>query len=158
MEKIIEMPNFFNSDECESYMRNIDNHDRKTSFSNSNMFESNKFFDKNVLNHIFKTLKRSKIKNIKRLNPLVLTARYNPGEKSHLHMDVPFDDEVKYTLLVYLNDNFSGGETKFYDDDFKLIKTIKPEKGKGLFFDINIFHQGETVISGNKYWIGCQVI
>jgi len=155
--EIIEIPNLFNSDVCDLYIRNINNHDRRTSFSHTTMFESNKFYDKNISDHIFNSLK-PKIKNVKGLNPLVLTARYNPGEKSHLHIDTPFDDKVKYTLLIYLNDNFSGGETNFYTEDFKLIRTVKPEKGKGLLFDINLFHQGETVTRGNKYWIGCQVI
>ena len=154
--EIIEIPELFNNEVCDSYIDNINNHDRKIAFSSTTMFESNKFFNKNISSFIFNKLK-PKVKQISKLNPLVLTARYNPGEKSHLHMDTPFDDDVKYTLLIYLNDNFEGGDTNFYDDNFKLIKTIRPEKGKGLLFDINLYHQGTTVVSGNKYWIGCQL-
>lgn len=61
------------------------------------------------------------------------------------------------TLLVYLNDDFTGGETVFPN----INKTVKPEKGKAVFFyttDKNgnllkeSLHAGNPVISGNK-WI-----
>lgn len=62
----------------------------------------------------------------------------------------------KSTLLVYLNDDYEGGET-----EFPLVHlTIKPERGKGLFFinldkDCNIeyysFHGGLRVTKGRKY-------
>ncbi len=62
----------------------------------------------------------------------------------------------KSTLLVYLNDDYEGGET-----EFPLVHlTIKPERGKGLFF-INLdkdnkiehysFHGGLPVTKGRKY-------
>ena len=62
----------------------------------------------------------------------------------------------KSTLLLYLNDDYEGGET-----EFPLIHlTIKPERGKGLFF-INLdkdnkiehysFHGGLPVTKGRKY-------
>lgn len=155
--KIIEIPHLFNVDICDSFIREINDNHTNVPFSHTTMFKSNKFVNHRISNYIFKQLK-PKINYIQRLNPNVLTAKYNPGQKSHLHIDTPFDDDVKYTLLIYLNDNYSGGETKFYNDDFKLIKTIYPEKGKGLLFDINLFHQGEIVTNGNKYWIGSQVV
>jgi prolyl 4-hydroxylase len=61
------------------------------------------------------------------------------------------------TILVYLNDNFKGGETSFP----MLDKKIKPEKGKAVIFyntDTNgtilrkSKHAGIPVIEGEK-WI-----
>jgi len=61
------------------------------------------------------------------------------------------------TLLVYLNDDFEGGQTIFTDVDF----TVKPEKGKGiLFYNIDenekplpkSLHKGAEVLGGEK-WI-----
>lgn len=61
------------------------------------------------------------------------------------------------TLLIYLNDDFEGGETEFT----KLGLKIKPEAGKGILFwstkeDDKIIeksmHQGHPVKNGNK-WI-----
>jgi len=62
-----------------------------------------------------------------------------------------------YTVLVYLNDGYQGGETVFP----ALNKSVKPEKGKAIVFtnvDPNgviirdSFHGGNPVISGEK-WI-----
>lgn len=61
------------------------------------------------------------------------------------------------TLLIYLNDDYSGGETEFTEIDI----IIKPEKGKGiLFWDTNdkeeiiehSKHRGNEVRGGEK-WI-----
>lgn len=61
------------------------------------------------------------------------------------------------TFLIYLNDDFEGGDTHFPH----INKTIKPEKGKAvLFYNVNkdgyviheAFHGGNPVESGNK-WI-----
>lgn len=63
---------------------------------------------------------------------------------------------IKSTIFVYLNDDYEGGET-----EFPLIHlTIKPERGKGLFFiDLDkdgkiekySFHGGLPVKSNKKY-------
>jgi prolyl 4-hydroxylase len=63
-----------------------------------------------------------------------------------------------WTLLVYLNDDFEGGETYFSAVDV----TIKPKKGMGILFrnidpvtgqiDRKSIHRGNPVLSGNK-WI-----
>jgi len=62
----------------------------------------------------------------------------------------------KFTLLTYLTDDFLGGETQFYTDE-EMIQ-IKPEKNKTIFFDIELFHEGNKVMSGNKIWIKTEVV
>lgn len=68
------------------------------------------------------------------------------------------------TLLIYLNDNFDGGETKFTHEKVKL--NVKPEKGMAILFynvsskDNDIvhplsLHTGSELLSGEK-WI-CNV-
>ena len=68
------------------------------------------------------------------------------------------------TLLIYLNDNFEGGETKFTHEKVKL--NVKPEKGMAILFynvsskDNDIvhplsLHTGSELLSGEK-WI-CNV-
>ena len=61
------------------------------------------------------------------------------------------------TLLIYLNDDFTGGETVFPNFN----KTVKPEKGKAVFFYTTnkngtilneSLHAGNPITSGNK-WI-----
>lgn len=62
----------------------------------------------------------------------------------------------KFTALVYLNDDFSGGETNFS----KLNKKIKPETGKLLYWNnldengntnLNMIHAGMPVLDGQKW-------
>ena len=62
----------------------------------------------------------------------------------------------KFTALVYLNDNFSGGETNFS----KLNKKIKPETGKLVYWNnlddngntnLNMIHAGMPVLDGQKW-------
>jgi prolyl 4-hydroxylase len=62
-----------------------------------------------------------------------------------------------YTLLIYLNDDFEGGETVFP----KINKFVKPKKGKAVLFQSvdhrgviidEAFHGGNPVSAGQK-WI-----
>lgn len=85
---------------------------------------------------------------------------YESGGKFDAHYDNDYNTEVSSrccTLLVYLNDDYAGGETEFV----KIGVTIKPKKGKGiLFWSLdgdnkiidNSIHQGCTVKNGKK-WI-----
>jgi prolyl 4-hydroxylase len=68
------------------------------------------------------------------------------------------------TFLIYLNDDFEGGETRFPNiNDSK----VKPKKGKALFFWVSdptnrlvyeeTLHGGDPVITGQK-WIATQWI
>ncbi len=70
------------------------------------------------------------------------------------------------TILVYLNDNFEGGETSFYKtlQKRKIYQTVademkegfikryqyKPIKGSVLIFNHNMIHAGEPLISDSK--------
>lgn len=93
--------------------------------------------------------------------------RYHAGQYVTSHMDyfncgqyVTNNDKMA-TLIIYLNDDFTGGETSF---DFLNIK-VKPEKGSALFFnydyDTNIKtkskHGGLPVLEGTKYIITCWI-
>ena len=98
--------------------------------------------------------------------------KYNPGGKYEAHYDFflsarnPNSIEYKkmiseggdriYTFFIYLNDDFTGGETEFPN----LGKKIIPKKGKAVFWrnlhkdgSHNIFskHSGNPVKSGIKY-------
>jgi prolyl 4-hydroxylase len=97
-------------------------------------------------------------------------ARYLPGGKFEPHYDACDDHNddcsgmngrsgPRYaTVLVYLNDNYTGGTTSFP----KLGITVHPEKGKAiLFYDVDpttlqildkSFHSGDPLINGEK-WI-----
>lgn len=86
--------------------------------------------------------------------------KYDEGGKFNAHYDPQYGSTTqsrKATLLVYLNDDYVGGQTYFVNLGLK----IKPEKGKGILFrslddsgkiiDVSL-HCGEKVERGNK-WI-----
>ena len=86
------------------------------------------------------------------------------------HRDATFieneDRRSVLTLLLYLNDDFSGGDTVFHDAAGPRTKEdlvqdelargyrerfrFKPKKGSVLLFNHNMIHEGETVTSGVK--------
>jgi len=65
------------------------------------------------------------------------------------------DNDRIGTIIFYLNDGFTGGETNFP----KLDITVRPRKGSALFFEYNYskitnhltLHGGMPVVHGTKY-------
>ncbi len=60
--------------------------------------------------------------------------------------------------MVYLNSDFSGGETKFYGEDRAPRVAIRPEPGMALVFVHFQLHEGAPVISGRKYVLRTDVM
>ncbi len=60
--------------------------------------------------------------------------------------------------MVYLNSDFTGGETKFYNDDRELHIAVQPESGTALVFVHRQLHEGASVLSGRKYVLRTDVM
>ena len=54
--------------------------------------------------------------------------------------------------MVYLNDNFQGGDTAFRG------RRIRPRKGMALIFLHSLFHEGSEVTQGVKYVLRSDVM
>ena len=82
--------------------------------------------------------------------------RYVPGQQFAGHVDAPFrranGESSLLTFMIYLNDGFEGGETKF--DDAVVI----PKTGMALLFRHELFHEGATVKRGCKYVLRSDVM
>jgi predicted 2-oxoglutarate/Fe(II)-dependent dioxygenase YbiX len=89
------------------------------------------------------------------LNERFRLYRYDPGERFAPHYDGAYrrnaDEKSELSLMVYLNDGFEGGETRFYHEDHRLRLTVRPERGMALFFLHCQLHEGSPVRSGRKY-------
>lgn len=92
--------------------------------------------------------------------------RYDPGQMFNWHLDGYFersaDERSFFTFMVYLNDDFEGGETSF-DDDRPAYRQlghfrVKPERGMALVFHHPIRHRGDAVVSGRKYVLRSDVM
>lgn len=80
--------------------------------------------------------------------------RYQPGDKFETHVDMIANSSWKartLTLLAYLNDDFSGGETEFVKPGPEV--TVQPKRGKAIasppFWTHP--HRGCPPTSGSKY-------
>lgn len=84
--------------------------------------------------------------------------RYRPGQEYRAHFDAltDADNQRILTFLVYLNDDYEGGETEFLSSGLK----VKGRKGDGLLFcnadaagrpDPASQHAGLPVAKGEKF-------
>jgi predicted 2-oxoglutarate/Fe(II)-dependent dioxygenase YbiX len=88
--------------------------------------------------------------------------RYDPGQKFSPHWDGYFrrdnGEQSQLTFMVYLNDDFTGGETKFYLDDGTPRLEVRPERGMALVFVHRQLHEGAPVVHGRKYVLRTDVM
>jgi prolyl 4-hydroxylase len=82
--------------------------------------------------------------------------RYEREQRFAPHYDGSFvrnDDELSLlTFMVYLNEGFGGGETRFYD------VSVVPKTGLALLFQHFLLHEGSSVTSGVKYALRSDVM
>jgi len=72
------------------------------------------------------------------------------GSYQPFHKDIT-SDKTKLTSITYLNDNFKGGETVFFDNT-----KIYPYPGKTIFFDGQRFdHSVSAVLTKVRYTLAC---
>ena len=75
--------------------------------------------------------------------------RYRPGGKYVDHRDSPAPGATPrvLSLVGYLNDDFSGGETVFADPAI----VVSPLTGAVAVFSPLLLHRAEPVLAGAKY-------
>ena len=99
---------------------------------------------------------------VRGLNERFRFYRYDPGQKFALHYDGCFrrgdGEQSQLTFMVYLNEEFTGGETKFYQDDRTLRVTVSPKRGMALVFAHFQLHEGAPVVDGRKYVLRTDVM
>jgi hypothetical protein len=81
--------------------------------------------------------------------------RYVPGQRFKMHKDGRLQEdgkESRLSFLVYLNDDFEGGETRFRSC------TIRPESGLALLFVHETWHEGVALQRGCKYVLRSDVL
>lgn len=98
---------------------------------------------------------------IVRASPYIFYAEIKQNQQFGIHTDTGsvYDKDKneysRFTFLIYLNEGFEGGETQFYSPNV----SITPKRGRTLFFDIDLLHKGNTVLSDStKLWIGSELV
>lgn len=84
--------------------------------------------------------------------------RYDVGQRFAPHYDGAFlrddDERSLLTFMVYLNEGFGGGTTRFHDFDVD----VTPKTGMALLFQHLLLHEGCAVASGVKYALRSDVM
>jgi predicted 2-oxoglutarate/Fe(II)-dependent dioxygenase YbiX len=83
--------------------------------------------------------------------------RYDVGHHFGLHSDQSYtrgDARSLLTLLLYLDEDFDGGETEFPDEK----QTIAPRTGDALWFQHAVLHAGKRVTRGTKHVLRTDVL
>jgi hypothetical protein len=169
-DKIFTIKDFLSEKDCLQFIDLIKNKKTVVSFTNTGYFDNDKFVDMKLTDLFFLKLKNllgdltvEKLQ-IVRANSLIMTGKFNENQEFSLHTDTGLyfnrtdKEKSRFTLLIYLNDNFDGGETIFFDDDFNELLRVVPTKGSALLFDIEMWHKGNKITKGIKYWIGCEIV
>ncbi|KFF22522.1 prolyl hydroxylase family protein [Chryseobacterium sp. JM1] len=94
---------------------------------------------------------------LQNFNEMLRVYKYSPGQRFKMHRDGSYirneHEKSFYTFMIYLNDDFEGGETEFEN-----LFTVAPKKGSALVFYHPVRHEGKTLISGNKYVLRTDVM
>jgi hypothetical protein len=94
--------------------------------------------------------------------------RYHPGQTFKPHRDGRYQrlevwEESHLTFMVYLNDQMTGGQTRFFggmEEAFRRYPylSVQPKEGTALVFVHRIWHEGAVVESGQKYVLRTDVM
>jgi hypothetical protein len=114
-------------------------------------------------------------------NTHIRFSKYHPGQCFEVHRDGLNQDargyRTKFTVNIFLNDGFQGGETDFLDESRNdrcigqdgphlvslsesrvLVYRAMPAPGRGMVFDREILHRGNMVQGGYKYLLRTDVM
>ena len=84
--------------------------------------------------------------------------RYDVDQRFAPHYDGAFvrnaSERSLLTFMVYLNEGFTGGATRFHDFDLD----VTPKAGRALLFQHFLLHEGCVVTSGTKYVLRTDVM
>jgi prolyl 4-hydroxylase len=90
------------------------------------------------------------------LNELFRFYRYQRGHQFKGHYDESYvrnaQEASYFTFMVYLNDNFQGGDTTFRG------LRVRPRQGMALLFLHSLYHEGSEVTQGVKYVLRSDVM
>lgn len=158
------LSNILNEDECNNLINDYE--EFLTEEFELFDYKNNRYDFKNVdlSNTIFQKIKNyiNKINNENNINIVEVSYKWyatkylhNSGFISkHYDGNIEYDNLIsKYTLLIYLNDNFDEGKTIIYDEqnnDTEITRII-PKKGNILILDQDIYHSGAKCFNGCKY-------
>ena len=86
--------------------------------------------------------------NVENLTCRYIYRKYDENDYYDWHVDIVPNEDYVFSYLLYLNDDFEGGDTLFLDDNIR----VRPKTGSILCFPVNLqmVHKGCPVKKGSK--------
>lgn len=139
----------FNSDECNKILHTKKTNPQNWSYNDRN-YDSKSIEFSEETEWIFSKLKiffeeHTNFKIIKN-KKIIHYHNYIKGDWFSLHNDVR--ENRVFGVGVLLNDDFIGGEFKFYDKD---TITIDKKMGNSYIFDVNVNHEVLPIEKGERF-------
>jgi predicted 2-oxoglutarate/Fe(II)-dependent dioxygenase YbiX len=161
--EITKIPNFISNEDCsllvEAFERNALTNSANNFWDDMIVYPE-KITDSNVLHLMEKTSRRTREVIVKNYKPeeifsdSIMLCRWDVGKKLTPHIDNQNTHEYStpwrtYSSLVYLNDNFEGGEIFFP----RLGQALKPATGLLVIFSSGAEHEHgvKEVTAGQRY-------
>ena len=171
--------NFLSSEECQQLIQLTESlgyaqtNQKETRFSAHRRNGRIQCFTAQVASQLFKRCRHLFPSGKDAMQPVGLSSnfrfyKYQPGDRFGMHVDDSNEVEegiTCFTLLVYLNQNLTGGSTKFYigsnPKKARLVLEVQPEEGGALaheHFPQCLLHEGSQVDVGIKYLMRTDVV
>jgi predicted 2-oxoglutarate/Fe(II)-dependent dioxygenase YbiX len=160
MEKIFISENFLSKNECDNILKTI--FDKTTlevarigsqgGHIHTQLRKSSTSFITELgdLNQKLVRVLSDKVK-VKGGNPTNLSdfqlTKYDVGDYFNWHIDPPHRD---YTIIIFLNNDYQGGELEIKDENEKVFR-IEKKEGKLVVFPSFLFHRVTKIEKGIRY-------
>ena len=109
----------------------------------------NSTFNKFLSNKIMEYIPNNN--NLEIYERVVLLKYEGKSTGTTMHQDQKMDKREVIGCMIYLNDVVGQGYTIFYGKDMKEICKVSPEEGRVVFFDMDMWHKGDTIEGCTKY-------
>lgn len=114
--------------------------------------------------------------HVRGLNDRLRVYRYVQGQRFSPHVDVRTDvplGQTRASVMIYLSDEFEGGETRFFELKSKAARrgegrgrkfdnrvrfALRPPVGSVVVFDHLLLHEGAEVRAGTKYAVRSDLV
>lgn len=161
--------NIFTPEECKKLIENFDKHIDKVEYIDRGNSEYYRFEEDSdeMANFLWNKIKAHLPTYYDKgtlvcLNTHFRYSKYVHGMEFGIHRDGMNQDKNGnrsiLTFNIFLNDDFEGGETDFFDENGVLILSAKPAPGRAAVFDRSILHCGNKVLNGCKYLLRTDVM
>lgn len=154
-------------DECAEFIKNLDDPAKiKPVDSGTAQYDRNFYNSQEFAAVMFERIKKylpASVQATGICNPVFRFSKYHDGQEFKLHQDGFNQDaktgfRTKYTVNIFLNTEFEGGQTLFFEDSKNLVFKAEPAVGRGVIFDREVWHSGALVKNGYKYLLRTDVM